>query len=514
MKYCVTQDLESIFVATYISREEGYGSKGMLEILPCYAKMYRENPKKIKKQIEVYKKIEQRVNVSKYSQVSISQKLIDKTLEDIASSYDTLHGGFSTRPKFPESSKIALLFDIYTITGNSQSYDMAKETLKKMAKSGLYNQIDGGFFRYTTDKRWQIPHFEKMLYTNAELIPVYIRLYQEEKNPLYLNAIQETITEMDRRFLQDSLYGSASDADSDGEEGGYFIYDYLKVHQGLETLGWQTPEIVEVLAYLGIEEDGNIDGDLSHIHITSPQKPAKLKEVKAYLKDVRKDRNYPFIDMKVITAWNAMMIKALFSAGRVEPRYIVDAKERLEALLLSMSSNDILYHQVLFGKKPTQEGLLEDYAFVLDMLIEAHQVTHDKAYLLYAHRIAKKALELFYRDGRWYLSADGLAVLADSDDKYYTAPLSVMLSGFLSLAVLTENLKLREVVSESLDSMGEILAQNPSSSPKLMSVFLRHKIGDIVIKSNKTNLTTNREKIRAIKYPFIPPFPKTHNDKQ
>jgi uncharacterized protein YyaL (SSP411 family) len=233
-----------------------------------------------------------------------------------------------------------------------------------------------------------------MLYTNAELVPLYVQLYQMDPQPLYLKTVNETIGEMDRHFMEKSLYFSASDADSDGEEGGYFIYDYGNVMEGLREEGLSQTEIKKALDYLGIEEDGNIDGDFLHSHITSNQPPAEIDQVKSYLQTLRSSSTFPFVDKKIITAWNAMMIKALFSAGRIDREYQKRGEERLQALLALMSEKDMLYHQVYFGKKPQQKGLLEDYAFMADALIEAHQVTHKERYLYLAHSFAKKALSL------------------------------------------------------------------------------------------------------------------------
>ncbi len=273
--------------------------------------------------------------------------------------------------------------------------------------------------------------------------------------------------------------------------------------KGLKERGLNTEDIDKTLAYLGIEEDGNIDGDLSHIHLSASKPPRETERVKAYLKILRQSRTFPFVDRKIITAWNAMMIQALFAAGRIDTRYIEEGKARMKALLSKMSSGDRLYHQTLSGKRPQQAGLLEDYAFVVDALIEAHQVTLDGEYLYLANSFAKRAILLFYRQGKWYLSSDGAEVLADSDDKYYTSPLNMMLSGLSTLAVLKEDLKMDEIVSQTLEDYGKVLRSDPASAPRLMSVFLRHKIGEIVLKSKRDNLIEYQAEIEAIDYPFV-----------
>ena len=418
-------------------------------------------------------------------------------------SFDRDNGGFAKRPKFPEASKIALLLDIYTVDGNARALHMAKTTLTKMAEGGIYDQIEGGFFRYTTDEQWQIPHFEKMLYTNAELIPLYVQLYQIDPNPLYKRVVEESIAQMDRYFDCEGLYCSASDADSDGEEGGYFIHGYDGVADALQASNFTAKEIEETLLYLGIEEDGNIDGDLSHTHITSASKPAKLQAVKEYLVSVRRSRKFPFVDQKIITSWNAMMIKALFEASKIDDKYRVQGEKKLKKLLALMSKDDTLYHQVITGAKPKQLGILEDYAFVIDALLSAHQATLDETYLTLADSFAKKAIALFYRDDRWYLSSDGIETVAGVDDRLYSSPLGTMMGNLYRLALLHEESKMQAILLKTFESYGKYINNVPSYMPRFMSAVLREKIGAIVIKSSIAKLQANQNKIAKINYPFV-----------
>ncbi len=499
----LTSDQKPFWITTYIPRESGYGSRGMLTLLPYYATLSRKHPEQMMKLLAAYEVTDKQEAGADRQTVLFDRLLLDKIVREIQVAYDEKNGGFGGRPKFPEASKSALLLEIYRITGDQEALMMAKRTLSKMARSGLYDQIDGGFFRYATDRRWRIPHFEKMLYTNAELIPLYVQLYQISPDPLYLKVIRETIAEMDRHYQNEGLYFSASDADSDGEEGGYFIYAYQEVVEGLKTRGFSDVEIHSALSYLGIEEDGNIDGEFSHSHLGSSGVPDKIEDVKSYLRELRQTRSFPFVDRKIITSWNAMMVKALFCAGEIDGRYTEVAKKRMQALLSTMSREDLLYHHVLFGKVPTQAGLLEDYAFVIDALIEAQQATHDASYLQRAERFAQKAVSLFYRHGHWYLSSDGLDVEAGISDKYYTSPLSVMLWGLESLALLEEKPGMSEIVSRTLASYGKMLNTHPVMAPKLAAVLLRHKIGTIVLRGDRKDLAADQTRIAAVDYPFL-----------
>ena len=494
---------EVFHLATFIPREEGYGSIGMMNMLPSFTKLQKGNAKQLQLLVEKHTEAKLKGTTKENLKENLSLQVMDEAVEEISVEFDKENGGFASRPKFPEASKIALLIDIYKLNGNKKALHMAEETLKKMAQGGIYDQIGGGFFRYTTDTRWQIPHFEKMLYTNAELIPLYVNMYVLTANPLYKKVVDETIAQMETHFMKEGVYLSASDADSDGEEGGYFIYEYVEVKKNLLALGLNLEVVEEALAYLGIEEDGNIDGDFSHTHITSNTVPVKLEQVKTYLREVSSKRTFPFVDNKIITAWNAMMIKALFAASKLDSDYLGLADQRLEALLKEMRTKDTLYHQTLLGKQPKQEGLLEDYAFLMDAMIEGYESTYNKKYLVELQVLANEAIGKFYRQKEWYLSNDGIHAEADFDDRYYTSALSVMLENLVRLASITEELSYVEVVKETIENTGGVLKKTPTKAPKLLDVFLRLKMGDVIIKSKTEKLQKNRKEIEAMKYPFV-----------
>jgi uncharacterized protein YyaL (SSP411 family) len=342
-----------------------------------------------------------------------------------------------------------------------------------------------------------------MLYTNAELISVYVKAMMLSKNRLYKKVIDETIAQMEKNYMQDGLYFSASDADSDGEEGGYFIYEYMEIQSALEEMQWKPKEIEDVLAYMGIEEDGNIDGDFSHAHIARDIIPVRVAEFKSYLKSVSDKRTFPFVDKKIITAWNAMMIKALFEASKIDSRYLNLAKKRLNSLLQNMRKENVLYHQALIGKAPIQRGLLEDYAFLIDALIVGYERTYDAHYLTLIKILTKEALSKFYRHKIWYLSNDGIEAYADFDDRYYTSALSVMLDNLLRVSMFAENLEYIDIVKESIHSMGGVLESNLTDSSKLVHTYLRLHLEDIMIHANKHRLKDAQRQVESMKYPFI-----------
>jgi len=495
----LTPEGKVFHLATYIPKERGYGSQGIMTMLPNFVKAYQSNSKVFKRWIVKYgEKKKQTMNA-----LPIGMFSLGSMIEGILEQYDKKNGGFAKRPKFPEASKIHLLLDIYRLNGDVRAKNIASHVLSAMAKNGIYDHVEGGFFRYTTDERWRIPHFEKMLYTNAELISVYSEAYLNDKNVRYKNVINETIHNMDTYYMKEGLYFSASDADSEGEEGRYFIYSYEKIYDALRQKQIPKKEIEKVLRYFGIEEDGNIDSEFSHIHITQKIKPKYYDETLKYLKVLRGKRVFPFIDKKIITSWNAMMIKALFDASIVEKKYLVVAEKRLKKLYGLMRRDEILYHQTLFGKKPRQEALLEDYAFLIDTLLAAHQRTLKESYLAEAKSLSDEAVKKFYKTNIWYLSDDNVKAKADFDDRHYTSPLSVMLDNLLRISYLTEQPKYKKIVDKTVKTSNLKFKKIPTDNPRLANLFLRLKYGYVMIHATKEKLEQASETLSAMKYPFV-----------
>jgi uncharacterized protein YyaL (SSP411 family) len=491
--------LKEVFhLAAYIPKDDGYGVEGLVSILPRFVKVQKDS-QSFSRLIQKYKEIKKQVSLKTNTEETLTQNVM-KQLEN---QFDSANGGFAFRPKFPEASKLELLLDIYTLEGNTKALAMAEFSLTKMAKSGLYDHIGGGFFRYTIDSTWLSPHYEKMLYNNAELIAVYAKAYGVTADIHYKKIVEESIAQMEKNYMRDGLYLAASDADSDGKEGGYFSYAYNEVKSALKEKNWKPKEIEDALTYLGISEDGNVDAEFSLPHITRETVPVRVEELKAYLKLQRDIRTFPFVDTKIITAWNAMMIKALFVASSIDKKYLSLAQKRLEALLKSMRPADILYHQTLLGIPAKQEALLEDYAFLIDALIVGYTWSYEKRYLLLLQRFTQEALAKFYRDKHWYLSNDGLEVEADFDDRYYTSALSVMLENLLRLATLIDAPQYKQIVEETLRQSAAVLLKNPERASKLVHLYLRLKKEDIIIHARKEKLLSGQKQIRSIGYPFI-----------
>ena len=218
---------------------------------------------------------------------------------------------------------------------------------------------------------------------------------------------------------------------------------------------------------------------------------------------MRRKRTYPFVDKKIMTSWNAMMIKSLFMASVIDGSYLEDARRSLDALLAGNYRNGILYHYTIGGAVPTHAAFLEDYAFLTDALITAYEYTYEAKYLKEARRFADAAVARFYDGKRWWINAGTPRVATRYLDKYYTTPLPRMLHDLLSLAALTYDLNLYGKTNRMIDEeKGRMLAAF-DRSPEALRLLIRRHYGDIVLKAKRPMLLRERTRIARIRYPFL-----------
>ena len=506
----ITPKLEPFFITTYMPRS-AYGGADDIIVLSKRLGELHNNKEKLAIELKKFAKAREEMNQApKPSSKSLKvTAIIEHTLDKIEEQYDINNSGFSKgRTKFPEASKILLLLNIYKTTNHKKAFDMSQHTLMSMSKRGIFDQVDGGFFRYS-GKNWQVPHFQKLLYVNAQMAEVYLEMYRITQKSHFYNIAKMTIDEMEKNYV-DKLYFSASDSISHtGDEGDYFVYLYDDLYEGLQKKDLTDLEIEELLEYLNIEEMGNVDAELAHVNIVGEKAPAKLDIVKAYLKELRSKRAFPILDKKIITSWNSMMIKTLFIMAQQNSNYLTIANKRLETLLALMLKKDKLYHQTIGDKTPTQEALLEDYAYLIDTLLTAYQVTLDKKHLTLASTLAHKAKKLFKQNDIWYMSTQNPKVKADFDDKYYSSPLSILLNNFLTLANLHDDLELGEESKRMVKIYGELLETSPQENASFVTLALRTKVGVVTLKAKEKVLNEQQKKIMQIEYPFL--LRKTHD---
>jgi len=442
--------------------------------------------------------------------VRIDSKVAKKFVSEIAARFDARNGGIGKAPKFPHASTITVLLQIHRLTGDKKALSMATSMLDHMALGGIYDQIEGGFYRYSTDAEWMIPHFEKMLYTNAELLEAYGIAYRLTGKALYRRVIEETSAIMAERYRDHDLYFSASDADSldeasgHKEEGFYFVFGYKEAQKALQKAGIKETE--KILDHLGISMEGNFENGRSNPHILSSVKvdPVQLEQAKKVLHDLRGLKPYPFIDHKLLSAWNGLMIHGLYQAAAAEPSLKTSARQTMDALIDRLYVGGVLYHQVLPGKTPKVKALMEDYSFVILALIDTFEATQDVKYLTLARTLTDDAIKRFAHAGHWMDSDGSFASAASIEGNAYRSALAVMAENLLRLEILTDDRHYGAEAEKILSSVSGSIQSYPSAAPYGVLAAIEAQEGYILLKGEPGVLPRLKKAFEeASTYPFV-----------
>jgi len=463
----MTPTQQVIFAGTYLPPQSAQGRMGFRELVSFIKGKFDDAYEEVQKSaLSIEEAIKHYERSFEQKEPIHAEEVIESFVSNVKAGYDDVSKGIGSAPKFPHASTWNALLDIYEKTGNFEALYMSEDALLAMAMGGINDQIEGGFYRYSVDEAWVIPHFEKMLYTNAELIEVYAKLYKLTQKQVFQDVVVQTIKAMDERFLKEGLYLSASDADSEGEEGKYFVFSFAKAKEALLKGGLNEVETKAVMDYFGITKFGNFEHQSTNPILTCNEKPARLEDAIALLKELRKKVAYPFIDTKILTAWNALMVTALFEAGFDEK-----AKAVLETLLETLHVNGVLYHQIVIGGSLKVEGLLEDYAFVIESLLHGYAHTKEARYLELAKKLSHEAEHKFYKEGTWFLSDKAFRAKAVLEDNSYKSPLSTMIKNLFELAKIEEDTALFIRAKDMLESFGAGIQKYAHAYPEAVRVM-------------------------------------------
>ena len=499
--FCTPQN-KPFFAGTYIPPESNAGSiegMGFKELTRLIATKVGENDAQLFKNADEVEGFLNHVEHPKEATV-LKEDFTKNFMLQAKNNFDTKNGGFSVKPKFPHASTLNTLLTIDRLYDDKSAKAMVIQTLDAMKKGGMYDLIDGGFCRYSTDEEWIVPHFEKMLYDNALLTGVYLNAYLKYDDASYLQTAKECADFWHNFMSEDNLFYSASDADSEGEEGTYFIYSYDEVRTLLQK--HNIKDIESKLAQMSVTHEGNFEGK-SIIRFENGVIPEWFSEVKHLLSSLRASRVYPFIDKKVQTSWSSMMIHSLFQLGECDASYKERAIKNLDALLEAMYVDGQLYHTALIHKSPKVEAFLEDYAFLAQALLSAYKYTGNELYLINAQRFANKALEEFYDKGVWSFSVGEFITQAEISDNTYTSSISIMIDVLLSLGSVLEDEKYTHFAFKTMEYNSYELGRKPIFAPHMLTQALRYLKGERTIKASLENLQENSFAIAKINYPFI-----------
>lgn len=503
LSFFLTEDQKPFFATTYIPIDEKEGMQDFLTILKQIEKTYKnEKDSLLKKGERALDAIKVDYNSIKATKLDLS--IVQRFSNQAKELFDDVNGGFSKESKFPQTSILDLLLDIYLIQRDEELLKMVKTTLFHMAKGGLRDIVGGGFFRYSLDEKWLIPHFEKMTYNNALISSIYLRVFNITGEIFYKNIAFEIITFMQENMSEKSLFFTAIDSDIDDEEGKYFVFTNQDILDAFNNADIPTDEQVRLAEALGVTRDGNFN-EKNIIRLKDPIKAHTtiLYYYKALngLKELRKKRTTPFMDRKIITSWNAMMITTLFKASRVDNFYLGLAMQSLEQLLERMYIGDRLYHSTLGIENPKIVGFLEDYAYVCEMLIEAYNSTLDESYLNLTIKLVNDAIELFYRDGEWQFTTTNFQTTASIYDDSYPSSVGKILWVIYTISSF-KDVVYKKFIFKTLEFYSYKLMRKPITMPMMTRLVIRYLKDDLLIRASKKNLKEHINKQDSLSYPY------------
>ncbi len=498
--FCTPQN-KPFFAGTYIPKHSRPGSiegMGFLELAKLIAtKIEEADPKLYQNAQEIESFVK---NLSHPKEATVLKEDIYKNFHlQAKNNFESTYGGFSQKPKFPQASTLLTLIDMDRLYNDKTLRNMVQTTLKNMTKGGMWDLIDGGFCRYSVDEKWLVPHFEKMLYDNALMLKVFTKAYLAYGDEHYRQIALQIASFVEEFMCEEELFYSASDADSEGEEGSYFVYTYDEAYAALERAGIQN--VKKALAQISISPYGNFEGDKNIVRIEK-HLPKEWEKIKTVLKDLRKKRTYPFIDKKFQTSWNAMYIGALFELGAIEPLYIEKAKRSLQKLKNTLFIDAKLYHTAMPNTTPKVEAFLEDYAFLAQAYLSGYEKTFDELYLIEAQRFVNLALSDFYDKGVWYFSKGDFQTKAEVYDATYTSSVSVMIENLLSLASLLGDEKYRTFAFKTLEYNSYDLSRKPIYYPYMFNQMMRYLKEDRIVKAKTARLEKDLASLCKIRYPY------------
>ncbi len=398
---------EPFYGGTYFPPEDRQGMPGFPRILLGVAQAYRERPADVQRSVGEILAALNRMSGSQPSERDFSSEVIASSCENIARAYDGENGGLGQAPKFPNPGVYELFLRHYHHSKSPRYLEMVSHTLTRMARGGIYDHLGGGFHRYSVDARWLVPHFEKMLYDNAQLLRIYADAYTITGTALFKSVVEDTARYLVREMGQgEGGFYSTQDADSEGEEGKFFVWTPEEIGR---VLGADAGEIF--CRIYDVTETGNFDGkNILHPVLSIEQAgkyfradPAEIEnliaEARKKLFSEREKRIKPFRDEKIIAAWNGLALSGLAAALRIsaEPAWINAARQTVEFIFGKMFRDGFLLHTCKDGCAKLL-GYLDDYAFVAVGLLDLYETLFDRTLLQRARQLTDILIREFWDD--------------------------------------------------------------------------------------------------------------------
>ena len=517
----LTPDRKPFFGGTYFPPERRWQVAGMRELLPAVAAAWGGKRDELLASAESLTASLSEQLASASSPGTVTLELLHEAFNQAAHAFDASAGGFGGAPKFPRGQELSFLLRYWTRTKTGQALDMVTVTLDHLARGGIHDHLGGGFHRYATDDRWLVPHFEKMLYDQALLARACLEAYRVTKQADYAETARG-IFEYVLRDLTDPRGGfySAEDADSEGEEGKFYVWTPDEV---IRVLGREEGELFN--RFYGVTPEGNFEHRTSILHIEQPLDTfAKLKgfdpqplrerlaSARARLLAARSARPRPSRDDKILTSWNGLMIAAFAYGGSTldEPRYVEAARKAASFVLSTLTQDGELLRRYRDGEA-AYPGTLEDYAFFINGLLELYEAEFDPQWLSEAKRLAARMIERFWDEpgGGFFLRGkDELPLIVRSkeiSDGAMPSGNSMAVLALLRLGRLTADAQLEGMGRRALEAFAASLARSPFSYPQMFGAvdFALGPTTEIVIAGEPSERDTVRM-VRVLQERFLP----------
>jgi uncharacterized protein YyaL (SSP411 family) len=490
----MTPEKKPFFAATYIPKKSRYGRVGMLDLIPRVKHLWENQREKALSTAEDLTGYLEKLSTPAPGE-AIGRPAVDNAFEQLSGMFDTSHGGFARVPKFPTPHNLLFLLRYWRRTDNGRALSMVEKTLQEMRLGGIFDHIGFGFHRYSTDEKWRVPHFEKMLYDQALLAMAYAEAFQATKKDVYKETAQEILTYVLRDMQsQEGGFYSAEDADSEGVEGKFYTWTLDEIE---ELLGEDEAE--PVIKVFNVKKDGNFLEEATKertgkniLHLKKPlseiskelgvplgQLKSRLEAARKKLFLAREKRIHPGRDEKILVDWNGLMIAALAIAARAfdEEKYADAARKAADFTLAKMrDSNGRLLHRYKDGEAKVK-GFIEDYAYLVWGLIELYETTFDEKYLIQALSLTDKMIEHFWDSeagGFFFNPDDGEELLVRKKEIYdgaHPSGNSVAMHNLLRLSRIAANPELEERAINIGRAFSKTVKHSPAAYTQLMSAI-------------------------------------------
>lgn len=483
----LTPDLKPFYGGTYFPPEPGHGLPAFNNLLHTIVNFWRDKREQIEQNSEQITQLVRNSYLHKPQAEAekISVDLLDNAYEQLVLQFDSSYGGFGAdvaawsvkNPKFPLPSYLSFLLRYYHRTQEKSALKMVTKTLYAMAEGGIFDQLGGGFHRYSTDKHWLVPHFEKMLYDNALLARVYLEAYQVTGDTFFAHIATETLDWV-LREMTDSKGGfySAVDAESGGIEGAFYVWSPTEIKS---VLGEEQGEVI--CRYYGVTPQGNFEGKKSVLHVANPTEEVNkdtagiLNQSKQKLLEARNRRIRPATDDKIITGWNGLMISAFALGYQIvrDRRFLKAATSATQFILNNLRKDGQLLRRYR-DREASIPGTLEDYAGLIAALLDVYEASFDSQWLREALQLNDSMMELFWdkANGGFFFNRYGETELPASIKEAYDGPIpsgnSIAAQNLLRCAALTDYEELRTRAKDIFLTFREQLEQSPLEHTQML----------------------------------------------